>query len=443
MAQTKIWPIKTKLGKCIKYIMNPTKTDNGKWITPLNMLVDSNDWQSAAQQMNDTKARFGKLDGRLGYHMEQGFKPGEVTPEVAHQIGVELAKELFGDKYEVVVATHIDKEHIHNHILLNSVSFLDGHKFHQPNAMYYDRIRKVSDQLCEKYGLSVIKEAKQSRYESYPAQHHQKPQSAPTVHSVMYQDIDRAVDAAKDLDDFYRVLTQMGYRVKRDGKYPAISPEGHGFYRLYKFKSGYTEEDIRHRISEKKVDRKTKPVYGAWRTPAEQQAYKKRYTSYYARRYNRRGLNATYLHYRYMLVSIRRQTYPRYPTIEQRKALAKLDKYSQEARLLVRNKIQTGKELTDYQHDLDERIHVLHKERWYLNRELQKGSSEGERQVIQQKISEINGQLKPLYRERSLCKDIAQRCGSVTAAVNREKEVALHQLERERGEELSTTHQRQ
>ncbi len=144
-----------------------------------------------------------------------------------------------------------------------------------------------------------------------------------------------------------------------------------------------------------------------------------------------------------MLVSIRRQTYPRYPTIEQRKALAKLDKYSQEARLLVRNKIQTGKELTDYQHDLDERIHVLHKERWYLNRELQKGSSEGERQVIQQKISEINGQLKPLYRERSLCKDIAQRCGSVTAAVNREKEVALHQLERERGEELSTTHQRQ
>ncbi len=256
MAQTKIWPIKTKLGKCIKYIMNPTKTDNGKWITPLNMLVDSNDWQSAAQQMNDTKARFGKLDGRLGYHMEQGFKPGEVTPEVAHQIGVELAKELFGDKYEVVVATHIDKEHIHNHILLNSVSFLDGHKFHQPNAMYYDRIRKVSDQLCEKYGLSVIKEAKQSRYESYPAQHHQKPQSAPTVHSVMYQDIDRAVDAAKDLDDFYRVLTQMGYRVKRDGKYPAISPEGHGFYRLYKFKSGYTEEDIRHRISEKKLTEK-------------------------------------------------------------------------------------------------------------------------------------------------------------------------------------------
>lgn len=97
-----------------------------------------------------------------------------------------------------------------------------------------------------------------------------------------------------------------------------------------------------------------------------------------------------------MLVSIRRQTYPRYPTIEQRKALTKLDKYSQEARLLVHNKIQTGKELSKYQHDLDERIHALHKERWYLNRDLQKGPSEDERQVIQQKISEINRQLKPL-----------------------------------------------
>lgn len=447
MAQTKIWKIDHHLGRCIKYIMNPEKTQDGKLVTGVNLSIPPNDWQAPTNQMNDTKLRFGKTGGRLAYHIEQSFKPGEVTPEVAHQIGVELAKELFGDKYEVVVATHIDKEHIHNHILLNSVSFIDGRKFHQPNAMYYDRIRKVSDRLCEKHGLSIIKEAKSHKYESYPAQHHQEPQPAPTIHSVMYQDIDRAVDVAKDLDDFYRILTQMGYRVKREGKYPAISPEGHGFFRLYKFKEGYTEEDIRRRIAEKnrnpRQQQKPKPVYGAWKTPAEQQAYKKRYTGYYARRYDRRGLNVTYLHYRYMLVSIRRQTYPRYPTIEQRKVLAKLDKYSQEARLLVSNKIQTRDELSKYQSDLDERIHALHKERWYLNRDLKKGPGEGERQVIQQKISEINRQLKPFYRERSLCKDIAERCGSVTAAVNREKESAMRDMARERGEELSTTHQRQ
>ena len=446
MAQTKIWPINTNLGKCVKYIMNPAKTDNGKLVTPINMVFGPNDWQSATRQMNNTKTHFGKPGGRLAYHMEQSFKPGEVSPEVAHQIGVELAKELFGDKYEVVVATHIDKDHIHSHIILNSVSFVDGHKFHQPNAMYYDRIRKLSDQLCARYGLSIIKEAKQSRYESYPAQHHQEPQSSPTVRSLMYEDMDRAVEAAKDLDDFYRILTQMGYRVKRDGKHPAISPQGHGFFRLYKFKEGYTEEDIRKRISGKNHgprQPKSKQVYGAWKSPAEQQAYKKRYTGYYARRYDHRGLNYTYLHYRYMLISIRRQSYPRYPTIEQRKALAKLDRYSQEARLLVQNKIRTGKELSAYRVSLDERIHELHKERWYLKRDLQKGPTEEERQVIDQKISEINRQLKPLYRERSLCKDIAERCGSVTATVNREKETARYQIEKERGDDLSTTQQRQ
>ncbi len=430
MAQTKIWSISNHLGRSIRYIMNPEKTQEGKLITGVNMFIPPNDWQTPTRQMNDTKARFAKQGGRLAYHLEQSFKPGEVSPGVAHKIGVELAKGLFGDKYEVVVATHTDKEHIHNHILLNSVSFVDGHKFHQPNAMYYNQIRAISDRLCEKYGLSIIKEAKQARYESYPAQHHQEPQPSPTVHSIMYQDIDRAVDSAKDLEDFYRILTRMGYRVKRDGKYPAIAPEGHRFFRLYKFKEGYTEEDIRRRITEKKSERKAKQVYGVWKSPAEQQTSKKRYTGYYARRYDRRGLNATYLHYRYMLVSIRRQSYPRYPTVEQRKALAKLDRYSQEARLLVRNKIQTREELSNYQNKLGERIHALHKERWYLKRD-------------DQDVSELNEQLKPLYRERSLCKDIAERCASVTAAVDHEKESAMRDMVRERGDDLSTTQQRQ
>ena len=446
MAQTKIWPVKSHLPRAIRYILNPAKTLEGKLVSGVNLFIPPNDWQTPANQMVSTKLRFGKQGGRLAYHLEQSFKPGEVTPEVAHQIGVELAKELFGEKFEAVVATHTDKDHIHSHIILNSVSFVDGSKFHQPNAMYYDRIRKLSDQLCARYGLSIIKEAKSHKHESYPAQHHKKPQPSPTVHSIMYQDIDRAVDAAKDLDDFYRILTQMGYRVKRDGAHPAISPEGHGFFRLYKFKKGYTEEDICKRIAERKRNlrqQKPKQVYGAWKNPAEQQVYKKRYTGYYARRYDRRGLNATYLHYRYMLVSIRRQSYPHYPSMEQRKALAKLEKYSQEARLLVHNKIQTGKELSAYQVSLGERIHELHKERWYLKRDLQKNPTWEERQVIEQKISDINQRLKPLYRERSLCKDIAERCTSVTAAVDREKEIAQRQLGRERGDELWTTQQRQ
>ena len=449
MAQTKIWPIKTNLGKCIKYIMNPAKTQDGKLVTGVNLLVPPNDWRGPTQQMNDTKQRFNKPGGRLAYHLEQSFKPGEITPEVAHQIGVELARELFGERYETVVATHVDKDHIHTHIILNSVAFVDGQKFHQPNEMYYNRIRAVSDRLCEQYGLSIIKEAKSQKYESYPAQHHTELQSSPTVHALIYQDIDKAVDAAKDLEDFYHILTQMGYRVKRDGKYPAIAPEGHKFFRLYKFKAGYTEEDIRQRIAEKNRSRnprqheEPKQVYGAWKNPEEHRACQSRYSGYYARRYNRRDTGSTYLHYRYMLVSIQRQTYPRYPTIEQRKALAKLDKYSQEARLLVRNKIHTEKELMGFRDSLDERVHALNKERWYLRRELQKNPTAEERRVIEQKIARISSQLKPLYHDRDLCKDIAERSGSVTAAVNREKENAVRSTGRERGDEISIQQQRQ
>lgn len=202
MAQTKIWPVSDHLARCIRYVMNPAKTQDGRLVSGVNLFIPPRDWQAPTNQILETKARFNKLGGRLAYHMEQSFAEGEVTPELAHKIGVELARELFGDRYEVVVATHVDTNCVHNHILLNSVSFVDGRKFHQPNSFYENHIRKVSDALCQKYGLSIIMEAEPSRYESYPSQHHREPQPSPTVHSIMYEDIDRAVDAARDMDDF-------------------------------------------------------------------------------------------------------------------------------------------------------------------------------------------------------------------------------------------------
>ena len=149
MAQTKIWPVTDHLARCVRYVMNPDKTQGGRLVSGVNLFIPFCDWQSPTSQMRKTKERFGKPGGRLAYHLEQSFKEGEVTPELAHKIGVELARELFGGRYEVVVATHVDKVHIHNHILLNSVSFADGKKFHQPNSFYENHIRKVSDALCQ------------------------------------------------------------------------------------------------------------------------------------------------------------------------------------------------------------------------------------------------------------------------------------------------------
>lgn len=423
--------------------MNPAKTQDGKLVSGVNLFIPSRDWQSPTNQMLKTKERFNKPGGRLAYHMEQSFKEGEVTPELAHKIGVELAQELFGDRHEVVVATHVDTGHIHNHILLNSVSFADGKKFHQPNSFYENHIRKVSDALCRKYGLSIIKEAEPSRYESYPAQHHREPQTSPTVHSVMYEDIDRAVGAARDMDDFYRILSDMGYRVKRDAAHPAISPEGHGFFRLYKFKRGYTEDDIRRRIEEKPAPAKQGTrFYGAWKTQKELHFYQVRFTRYFARRLTMRSLRATYLHYRYLLRSVQRQTCPRYPSVDLRKELAKLNRYSEQAKLLVREKIDTKEELQSFQKSLDEKIHGLNKRKWYLKRKVKTNITDAERQVLKKEIDELEEQVRPLYRERFLCADIAKRSGVVETQVHREKVAAQERLARERGNHSWTQRQK-
>ena len=421
------------MARCIRYVMNPAKTQDGRLVSGVNLFIPPRDWQAPTNQMFKTKERFNKPGGRLAYHMEQSFAEGEVTPELAHKIGIELAQELFGDRYEVVVATHVDTNCVHNHILLNSVSFVDGKKFHQPNSFYENHIRKVSDALCQKYGLSIIKETEPSRYESYPAQHHREPQPSPTVHSIMYEDIDRAVDAARDMDDFYRTLTDMGYRVKRDAAHPAISPEGHGFFRLYKFKKGYTEEDIRRRIEGKSKNHMPYKIYGAWNNQKEFHFYQVRFTRYFARRLTMRSLRATYIHYRYLLRSVQRQTYPRYPSVGLRKEAAKLDRYSAQARLLAREKIDTKEDLQSFQKSLDEKIHTLNKKKWYLKRKVKTNITDEERQVLTEEIGELEKQVRPLYRELFLCADIAKRSGVVDAETRREKVAAAQQPTQERG----------
>lgn len=191
MAVTSIWRVKGWLGKVVVYIENPDKTTNPAYYEKADMsdrerqgledviayAVNSEKTQqadpeeeimqrfvsgvncfpaTARTEMMAVKKRFGKEDGTVAYHGYQSFAPGEATPEIAHQIGVELAKRLWGDRYQVVVATHLDKEnHLHNHFVLNTVSFTDGIKFHRTEKDYWD-MRKLSDDLCREYGLLVI-----------------------------------------------------------------------------------------------------------------------------------------------------------------------------------------------------------------------------------------------------------------------------------------------
>lgn len=183
MATTKIWPTKGHLASVLKYIVNEQKTDAKTYVSGLNCFPDT-----AASEMNAVKKHFGKTGGRIAYHAYQSFAPGEVTPAQAHQIGVQLANELWGGRFQVVVATHLDRGHLHNHFVLNSVSFLDGKHFHS-DAAFLHRLRDVSDRLCREYGLSVIEHPQQGA-----TRHHgeiaAEKRGAPTWRSLIQSDID-------------------------------------------------------------------------------------------------------------------------------------------------------------------------------------------------------------------------------------------------------------
>lgn len=460
MATTKIWPT-NRLDKALKYVMNPAKTENGRWVTTVNAINDAP--EQIYQDMMMTKRRFGKESGRQGYHMEQSFAPGEVTPLQAHQIGVELAEQLYGDDFEVVVTTHVDKAHIHNHFVINSVSFLDGHKYHEPNSEYYDRIRKLSDQLCEKYKLSVVKNPKDRRYRSYPEQHHAENPSNPTIHNIIYSDIDKAIEIASSLNEFYQVLQEMGYRVKLDGKYPAIAPEGRKFFRFYKFMEGYTEDDIQRRIREKVRQQQTEPkaekrqdekvhgpgsraypYYRNWKSEQEYTRSAFRFRVYFVRRYSRRNLWQTYIQYRYILRAVQRERYPRYPSVDLRKELRKLNQYSRQAVFLTDKHIETESQLQEYYSGLEKKVHSINKKKWYLKQEFKQAPPESQEE-LSEKIKALEQEVKPLVREKYLCSDILKRSSSVRDQVDREKEEAIQQIappesselyQKERGIEL-------
>ena len=179
MAVVKIWKVKSNLNKVIDYVSDENKTlkdEDSSLLKELHQVIEytTDSFKTeekcyvtgincipatAYQDMIDTKKRFQKTDGILAYHSYQSFKEGEVTPEIAHEIGVKLADEMWGDRFEVVVSTHLNTNHIHNHFVLNSVSFLDGKKYYD-NRSNYAEMRAISDSLCEEYHLSVLPEKK-------------------------------------------------------------------------------------------------------------------------------------------------------------------------------------------------------------------------------------------------------------------------------------------
>lgn len=240
MAITKIHPITTTLTKALNYIQNPKKTDG-------TLLVDGYGCvpETAYQQFMRTKEKVDKKDGYLAFHLIQSFTPGEVDYETAHKIGIELADKIFKGRFQYVIATHIDRGNVHNHIIANSVSFKDFGKYNSsPNSYYF--IRRTSDMLCKEYGLSVVAEPKDKGKSHYEHSLDKKGQS---WKSLLRQNIDRCIIKARDWDEFLLLMQREKYEIK-SGKYISFRAEGQErFSRSKTLGADYTEEQIRNRIA--------------------------------------------------------------------------------------------------------------------------------------------------------------------------------------------------
>ena len=240
MAVTKTHPIKSTLKAAIDYICNPEKTDGKLLVSAYGCAAETADIEFAW-----TRRHAIDKGTNLGRHLIQAFQPGEVTPEQTHEIGMQLAKEILSGKYEFVLTTHIDKDHVHNHLIFNSVSFVD-HKHYHSNKRSYHFIRRTSDRLCKEHGLSVIIPG-QDKGKSYIE--HQAAQNGTSYKAKLKAAIDRLLPACSNLEELLRRLQREGYEVKR-GKYiSARAPDRERFTRLKTLGVDYTEEALAARIA--------------------------------------------------------------------------------------------------------------------------------------------------------------------------------------------------
>ena len=244
MAVTKIKAIRGTLSKAIAYILNPEKTDEKLLVSSYGCASETAarefEWtRKIAEQKGMNPVRI------IARHVIQSFEIGEVTPELAHEIGKQFADEILGGKYEYVLTTHIDKDHVHNHLIFNAVDFVDYHAYKSYKRIYYD-MREVSDRLCKENGLSVIPPS-QNKGMSY--KEYTEAKRGTSWKQKLKQTIDRLVITSKDYDDFLRLMQEAGYEIK-PGKYISFRAEGQErFTRSKTIGENYTEERIKERIA--------------------------------------------------------------------------------------------------------------------------------------------------------------------------------------------------
>ena len=435
MATNGIWKIDKRLDNVLKYTTNADKTKNENYnnefycnlhnvidyveadyktekklyVSALNCSVET-----AEEEMILTKKRFNKTGGILGFHAFQSFSEGEVSPEMAHEIGVKLAEEMWGDRFEVVISTHLNTKHYHNHFVVNSVSFVDGKRYYD-NRTTYAEFRKVSNLICEEYGLNTLKEKSCKRSKINYANYQKGNYEKNNYYTRAKEDLDRAILQAYDYKDFCNLMKLMDYDVMI--RYNRISIRRKGYKKNIRiercFGEDYTIEKLNERIETTSAPRiPFIEVFGNTKYEINKNNYTKPKI---------KGIYGLYLHYCYLL-KVFPVKYPKQKLSPQiRLDINKMEKISEEARLLVSKDLKTNEQFFLYREEKIKRRDELTEKRYELWNKHKKSKNIEEKKKISKQIDTINEELEPLRKEVVLCDDILERSKKIEDNLSQEE----------------------
>ena len=429
MAVTKIWNIRGKADSPLEYIANPEKTQREFTESERQALADviayaANEDKTeklfyttgincsvefARDQFDTTKLRFGKTRGNVAYHAYQSFAPGEVTPDEAHAIGVQLARELWGDRFQMVVATHVNSHCVHSHIVINSVSFRDGKKFHDCWDTYR-QLREASDRICLEHGLSIVDNPKGRGVDQYL--YKMEKAGMPTRYNVARQAIDEAVALSLNIDEFKSELRRRGYNYRFDSqrKYWTVTPPGwKKSIRIHQLGPDYTRESIERRIYENDPSVRTERIRQSYRMPNHYNLRRR-----IDRIMGRTGLEKLYLRYCYELGYLPK--YRQNPTrlhIVLKEDLLKCDQYSEQAKLLSKYHVNTDEDLSLLMERIDMKMQELSSQRDERRLIAKRVLPAAETDKAREEAKELTREIRELRQEAKVCREVQDRSGHV------------------------------
>jgi len=417
LATTKIWDVKSHLSQLIAYVANvektiekfddetlkalvsygvdDLKTEERKLVTPINCTVED-----APMEMARLNSMSKSKSDTVAYHAYQSFARGEVDAETAHQIGIRLANELWGDKdFLVVVATHVNTGTIHTHFAIGATA-RNLVRYHDCNETYR-LMREASDRLCLEYGLSVIKNPQRGKTR-HIGEIKAEQEGRLTKRDIIRRDMDIAIKHCLRIQEFYNLFQSLGYTLEWRGQYLRIRPDNSTkFFRMDKLGEGYTYEDVQQRIKDNLLNRRIIP-YAPYK-PKEKP----------------KGLVALYIHYCYLLGELPKQK----PNNREAYAVIKDDvrrarMYNEEAKLLGKYNINTAEELSSFTEGLSNKFKELAYKRAKLRNKLRRMHDTETMQPIKDEISQLSLQMADLRKQMKLCEDIAARSGVIERVVN-------------------------